>query len=531
MSNVDSVVERVAGQARTWAVLDSSQRAAILQSCSDGVYAVAEQWVRESCAAKGIDFEAPAAGEEWFTGPAITLRHLRLYRDTLLRGGGIPKSRLKPHSSVADYSSCGWSAQVFPQERWDFALFPNTTAEVRGAVGSEPSCSTLGPGGCAVVLGAGNINSIPPLDFLYQMLKENRVVVVKLNPVNAYLRPIFEKAFMPLVAAGFLGFVDGSAKVGAELVAHARVDAVHITGSEQSFKAVASNPVVREKVLTAELGSVTPVLVVPGPWSKSMVAYQAGQLAGILAVNGGFNCNTPKVLITARTWPQRELFLSELRQAFAAMPPRKAWYPGSEERWSKFIREYSGEVPPRKPGELPLTLLTGVSPNAKELALQEEAFCPILAECPIDAPTEELFLERAVDFANHQVAGSLSCNILAAPATPRAALETAIDRLNFGTVSVNTWAGIGFALGTTPWGGFPGHTIEEPGSGIGVVHNTYLFDHAIKTVIRSRFKPSRKTFWTPGFKHLRPLAENLVDYEYQPSFAKLLKLVPAAYLS
>jgi hypothetical protein len=154
-----------------------------------------------------------------------------------------------------------------------------------------------------------------------------------------------------------------------------------------------------------------------------------------------------------------------------------------------------------------------------------------LAECPIDAPTEELFLERAVDFANHQVAGSLSCNILAAPATPRAALETAIDRLNFGTVSVNTWAGIGFALGTTPWGGFPGHTIEEPGSGIGVVHNTYLFDHAIKTVIRSRFKPSRKTFWTPGFKHLRPLAENLVDYEYQPSFAKLLKLVPAAYLS
>jgi hypothetical protein len=50
-------------------------------------------------------------------------------------------------------------------------------------------------------------------------------------------------------------------------------------------------------------------------------------------------------------------------------------------------------------------------------------------------------------------------------------------------------------------------------------------------VIRSKFRPSRKTFWTPGFKHLRPLAQNLVEYEYQPSFAKLLKLVPAAYLS
>jgi len=531
MSDVDSVVARVAGQARTWNALDSSQRAGILQSCRQGVFQIAEEWAHQSCVAKGIAVDASAAGEEWFTGPAITLRHLRLYRDTLLRGGGIPKSLLKPYSSEAQYSCCGWSAQVFPQETWDFALFPGTTAEVRGAVGSEPTCSTRAPGGCSAVLGAGNISSIPPLDFLYQLLKENRVVVVKLNPVNAYLRPLFERAFRPLVAAGFLGFVDGGAEVGAELVAHEQIDAVHITGSEHSFKAVVSNPSVRAKIITAELGSVTPVLVVPGAWSKRMVIYQAGQIAGILAVNGGFNCNTPKVLITSRTWPQRALFLSELRKAFAAMPPRKAWYPGSEARWSKFIREYGGEVPPRRPDELPLTLLTGVSPDAKELALREEAFCPILAECAIDADGEELFLQRAVDFANEKIAGTLSCNILAAPATPHHALETAIDQLNYGTVGINTWAGLGFALGPTPWGGFPGHTLDAPGSGIGVVHNTYFFDHAIKTVIRAKFKAPRKTIWTPGFKHLLSLGKNLVDYEYDPSFAKLLKLVPAAYLS
>ncbi|MCP4860332.1 MAG: aldehyde dehydrogenase [Planctomycetes bacterium] len=530
MSEVDSVVSRVAGQTRTWMALDAGQRADILNSCRKGVYAVAEDWARQSCAAKGIPFDSPAGGEEWFLGPAIVLRHLRLYRDTLLRGGGIPESKLKPFSKHADYSSCGWSAQVFPQEAWDFALFPGVTAEVRGATGTKPT-STLGPGGCAAILGAGNVNSIAPLDFLYQMLKENRVVVMKMNPVNAYMRQILEEAFAPLVAAGFLGFVDGGADVGAELVAHERIDAVHITGSEHSFRAVVSNPEVRSKVITAELGSVTPILVVPGAWSKSMVKYQAGQIAGMMAVNGAFNCNTPKVLITSRLWPRRELFLEELRKAFAALPLRKAWYPGSPERWSKFVREYSGNAAPHQTDELPMCLLADVPPDAKELALSEEAFCPVLAECAIDAEDEESFLQRAVDFANGSIAGTLSCNILASPSTSKAAVETAIDRLNFGTISVNTWAALGFALASTPWGAFPGHTLDDPSSGMGVVHNTFLLDDPIKTVLRAKFKAPRKNVWTPGFKRLRTLSERLVDYEYQPSFARVLRLVPGAYLS
>lgn len=190
MTEVDSIVERVASQVKTWSALDFAQRAAILKSCSDGVFQVAEAWARSACDAKGIDWQAPASGEEWFTGPALTLRHLRQYRETLLRGAAFPKSRLRPQVPGADLSSAGWAARVFPFETWDLALFPGVTAEVRGAPGSKPTCGTLGPGGCCAVLGAGNINSIPPLDILYQLLKEDRVVVVKLNPVNEYLRPI-----------------------------------------------------------------------------------------------------------------------------------------------------------------------------------------------------------------------------------------------------------------------------------------------------------------------------------------------------
>ena len=43
--------------------------------------------------------------------------------------------------------------------------------------------------GTALVLGAGNIFSIAPLDTIYQLYAENRVAVLKLNPVTNPLSP------------------------------------------------------------------------------------------------------------------------------------------------------------------------------------------------------------------------------------------------------------------------------------------------------------------------------------------------------
>ena len=44
-------------------------------------------------------------------------------------------------------------------------------------------------GKVALVLGAGNIGSISPLDALHKLFNENQVVMLKLNPVNDYLEP------------------------------------------------------------------------------------------------------------------------------------------------------------------------------------------------------------------------------------------------------------------------------------------------------------------------------------------------------
>ena len=44
-----------------------------------------------------------------------------------------------------------------------------------------------------------------------------------------------------------------------------------------------------------------------------------------------------------------------------------------------------------------------------------------------------------------------------------------------------------YGLVSPTWGAYPGHTPEDIQSGSGVVHNTWLFDHPEKSVVRAPF--------------------------------------------
>src|SRR5205814_683004 len=76
----------------------------------------------------------------------------------------------------------------------------------------------------ALVLGAGNVSSIGPMDVLYKLFAENEVVVLKTNPVNAYLGALIEEAFEPLAKRDFFAVVHGGAEVGGHLAAHPKID-------------------------------------------------------------------------------------------------------------------------------------------------------------------------------------------------------------------------------------------------------------------------------------------------------------------
>ena len=53
-------------------------------------------------------------------------------------------------------------------------------------------------------------------------------------------------------------------------------------------------------------------------------------------------------------------------------------------------------------------------------------------------------------------------------------VRRAIAALRYGTIAINAWTGVGYLTPRATWGAFPGHTLDDIQSGIGVVHNALL---------------------------------------------------------
>ena len=67
------------------------------------------------------------------------------------------------------------------------------------------------------------------------------------------------------------------------------------------------------------------------------------------------------------------------------------------------------------------------------------------------------------------------------------ALNEAIADLRYGSIGVNLWHALSFALGTTVWGAYPGHAVNDIQSGRGFVGNAYMFARPQKSVVRGPF--------------------------------------------
>src|SRR5579883_3675390 len=187
------------------------------------------------------------------------------------------------------------------------------------------------------------------MDILYKLFMEDQVVVCKMNPVNAYLGPLLAEAFRVLVEPGYLRIVYGGAAEGAYLCQHADVDEIHITGSDKTFDAIvfgtgsegaarkaARQPLLHKRV-TGELGNVSPLIVVPGPWQTSDIAYQAEHIASMLTNNAGFNCNATRVIIQHEQWGLRDQLRQQIGRVLQNVPARAAYYPGAQQRQQAFV--------------------------------------------------------------------------------------------------------------------------------------------------------------------------------------------------
>lgn len=544
LAELDRILERLSSKKDAWLEVSLPQRIAYLKAARDALQREAEAWARAISAVKGLSPDETLHGEDWLAGPMTTARNIRLLIDALEAGG-------QPRPTALRQREDQWIASVFPTSLDERVAYAGWRAEVWLQPGKPPSQGRVyrerqGEGKVALVLGAGNVASIAPMDVLYKLFVDNEVCVLKMNPVNEVGGPFIERVFAALIDSGYLSVVYGGAEVGKHLTDHVLTQSIHMTGSDRTHDAIlwgataeeqARNKAQRtprlQKPISSELGCVTPVLVVPGPWSESDLEYQARQVVSMVAQNASFNCVAAKVIVTARNWELRDRFLEKIEEVFASTPGRKAYYPGAEARYEVFLEKYpqAKVVGPRGSQIVPWTVIPDVPALKGEHALTQEAFCGVLAETSIDTDDAEAFLLRAVPFVNDAVWGTLSCMLLVHPETQRKlgpAFDQAIAALRYGTIAVNGWSGAVYGLGHTSWGAFPGHTLEDIQSGRGVVHNTFLFDHPERSVVYMPFRIKPTPPWFADHKNLKALGERLTRFEGDPSVLRFASLISQA---
>lgn len=546
-----------AGELR-WATLSLAQRAALLQQVAGLAISEGTSWVEAACRAKQTDPASPLAGEEWLSGPypiatnAATLAqslteishgHSPVRHTPVTRApGGRVALDVLPHSIWDKLLLSGFSAQVWMKPGVDI----DTVRSAAGLAQLTPEATR----GITVVLGAGNITSIAVLDTLYELIAHNRVVILKLNPVMDEMYDVTRRVLQPLIDVSAVQVVKGGVEVGAYLVDHDEVDHVHITGSSRSHDAIvfgtdeaattrreAGEPLLC-KSITSELGGVSPTIVVPDRWTSRDIRFQAEHLATQRLHNGSYNCIAVQVAVIPAEWSEREQFLSALRDEIDRAPARPAYYPGSDDRVAAAADRHPNAAS-RKGGRL---LIERLSPDDRADVFTVEYFSPVLAV--VEIPGSGLdYLTAASRFVNEELAGTLGANVLVHPSHRRQLgqdFDQFVESLRYGTVAINAWTAVGYLTAAAPWGGFPGATLTDVESGIGVVHNALLLADTERTVLTGPFRPitrslisgqltiTPKPAWFVRNKKANDVGRKLVAFLAKPHAAKLPSIFASA---
>lgn len=541
--DISDTLDRSIGELRSgeraWARTPLAARRQLLLELGEAAAREAGRWVEEACRIKGLDPASPLVGEEWISGPYALLSSLSALGETLdsLGAGAGPLAGYRMGKAPGGRVT----VEVLPHRMFDRLLLPGYSASVwmQPGIGREQARATAGLAqrapedthGVALVLGAGNVTSIAPLDVIYQLFAENRVAVLKLSPVLEPLLALFERIFAPLVRRDLVRIVTGGAAAGAFLAQHPGIAAVHITGSAATHDAivfgtgdevrarrVAGEPRLG-KPITSELGGVSPAIILPGRWSDSDLRFQAEHVATQKLHNAGHNCVASQVVMLSAAWPQKQRFLELLRLALADAPGRPTWYAGASAR----VDEAACRPGATRHGERVLVAGLDID-DAAETARHDEWFGPVLGVTELAGDDPAAFLRTAVHAANERLHGTLGANVIAHPQTIRAlgrTFDDAIAELRYGTIAVNAWTGLGYLTPRATWGAFPGHPLTNIESGRGVVHNALLLEGTERTVVRGPFRPVPKPPWFVTNRTAASTGRRLTEFAARPRWSAL----------
>jgi acyl-CoA reductase-like NAD-dependent aldehyde dehydrogenase len=512
---LEKALDDLCSGAPRWAALSLTKKVALLEALPRKILDIAPQMVAAAIDAKGISPTSTWAAEEWATGIWLPIQGINtqlLVLKRILAGKdpiGADAVHTRPDGQVV--------VDVFPLTPYDRLFFHGYHATVwiepgRSAEQTREDAARMyrghppGRAEVCLALGAGNLGSITTLDVIDQLYVRGNVCAVKLNPVNDYLGPFYEQIFSDFVSRGWLRILYGGADVGGYLAHHPKIDAIHMTGSAATYDAIAwgtddraatrkaDNTPLIDKAITAELGGISPFIVVPGDWTDADLKFQAEHIASTKLTNCGHNCNATQVLVLPQDWPLADKLVAEVRAVMRNAEPRTPYYPGSQEKTAKACDGMTGAE--FLCGEKSRALIPDVDPTSAASILTDEVFASVLGIVRIPGQTPQQFLHNAVEFANDVLPGSLGAIIAIDPKTRKhnaEALDDAISRLHYGGVGINVWTGMVFALAT--WGAYPGNTPQNIGSGIGMVHNAFMLTRPQKAVLEIPFRPAPRSFF------------------------------------
>ena len=447
---------------------------------------------------------------------------------------------------IVDVCPVGMSALALGGFKGELYINPGHDVSQGGSLDKAEKETEPGVG---LVLGAGNQYPLAVLDILHVLVMQSRVVVCKMNPVNEYMGPLLCKGLSPLIEAGFVDFVYGASKEGKYLVDHPVIQCIHLTGSTNTFDAIVwgsntakdGEPPCKKEVC-AELGCVTPYIVVPGNWTEEQIEYHAMNVVSGLVNNAGHNCLAAEVVVTDRNWAQRETFLDAIRRNLDLAYCRTSYYPGSDDNYKMFEkmfpdcenhgREASQPVGVENGSHHPWKFQVGLTPDTCKVS--EENWCGVLQEVSLDSDSIEDYLKNAETFVNEQCWGTLSCSILiddSITSEHEAAWENFISGLKYGSICVNIPGMVGFGLTKLTWGAWGDDSQDvrrNIGSGNTKVHNSGFFDNVQKSVLYAPCSFSPTPYWFVSNTNLDDIAAAAVKFFSNMGILSMARLVQTA---
>ena len=542
--DIDRFISTLRTKSKEFNSISNVQLASMLEETISNIKEVSYFWATICSDNKGTT-KTPAEGEEWLGGPFASVLATQYYIKSLINDDDLLEG---------NFNNSENSYKVFPNNFIERITFPFINAKVyfnksmsfedinkfRGfskRYDIEPSIT--------LVLGAGNFSSIPYLDVLYHLITRRSVILLKLNPVNEYLKPVFEKVFKNFIERGYIIVTNGNINESKYMATHPGINHIHLTGSDKTYedivygreltgneRSIKTLSKINPKPITSELGNVTPIIIHPGKWSTSDIKYQARKIVTGKLNNNGFNCIAAQVVVLPDGWGHTETLIKYVKYYMNKSKDRKAYYPDSIERLTKLEKDKSYERVNSLSCTTPHLTREIKAYNKYEL---DEVWSSTIYFRKIAYSNAEDYVKKSIDYCNNELWGNLGVSVIIKNHNNKFnkhITNSYIENLKYGTIAINEWAAIGYIIPQLPWGGFPGNKDNDIQSGQSVVHNSMLFESPLKGIVETKFRISRLIDppWFITNRKSRRLFMNLTYFQINNTKINLIKLIFSALI-